>query len=92
MPTVTTEDEMFGLFINYLSGDINELVAVEEAQSITKSWTLHPNPAKDAVLINLPATNLAYQVKLYNATGSLLYQNHTSPNATQHTRKIVIRH
>jgi len=81
---LTTKDEMFGLFLNYLTGDIDGLVAVEESQSITNSWTLHPNPAKDAVQITLPANNQTFQVKLYNATGSLLHQSSTSPNSSQH--------
>jgi len=81
---VTTEDEMFGIFLNYLTGGIDELVAVEEPQSITHNWTIQPNPTKDVVQVNLPASNQAFQVKLYNAAGSLLYQGKTSPNSNQH--------
>jgi len=86
---LTTKDEMFGIFVSYLVGDISKLPGYQEEptpvdeNAIEQNWSLYPNPAKEQIQVNLPVKNQAYQLKLYNATGHLLYQSTTSKAADQ---------
>jgi len=85
---LTTQDEMFGIFVNYLTGDISQLPVAIEETTIPQNWSVYPNPAKEQIQVNLPSYNQPYQLKLYNATGQLLYQSTTSPTANQQTINI----
>lgn len=88
---LTTKDEMFGMFVNYLVGDITKLpgyiMSAVEQSSIELGWSVYPNPAKEFIQVNLPENKQAYQLKLYNATGHLLEQTTTSLSSNQHLIK-----
>jgi len=78
---LTTNDEMFGVFISYLVGDISNLpvvVDVEETPQIQTAWSLYPNPAKEQILVQLPNNNKTYQLKLFDTAGHLLQQTFAS--------------
>jgi len=53
---LTTNDEMFGMFVQYLTGDISEvrdLVSIKESDT-SFDWAMHPNPTKGSINIELP--------------------------------------
>ncbi len=84
---LTTKDEMFGIFVNYLVGDLDQLpTSIEETNSLN-NWSIFPNPAKDQIQVNLPANYESFQLELYNLTGQLLYEITTLPSQVPHLLK-----
>lgn len=82
---LTTKDEMFGVFIQYLTGDISELgtVDVEEIEETNNfSWSIHPNPTSNGIVnIQLPVNLVGEKsVKIYNILGSEILQEKISVN------------
>lgn len=72
---LTTKDEMFGMFVHYLTGDISDVrdlqpVDVNEIDN-TVHWSLHPNPSKNGIVqITLPFNVNETTLKVYNILGS----------------------
>jgi len=75
---LTTKDEMFGVFIQYLTGDVEEVralqepVDVEEIDKVSFDWTIHPNPTSNGIVnVQLPNSLVGEKiVKVYNTLGS----------------------
>lgn len=73
---LTTEDEMFGVFLQYLTGDITEvrdLVGVENLEvNNLFDWSIHPNPSTNGILnVQLPNNVVGEKaIKIYDILGS----------------------
>lgn len=93
---LTTEDEMFGMFIQYLEGDISDLF--EEPMDTTPIDTtdmtfinflpdyqnlhVYPNPTEGVINIDLTNINEDVTVKIFNVLGQVIYeQKVTSANS-----------
>lgn len=86
---LTTDDEMFGVFMNYLVGDISVLeqdttpiVGLNE-QQIESTWSIYPNPTNGKVNINLPNNIEDLNVEVYNAAGELMFGESITVGAKQ---------
>jgi len=72
---LTTEDEMFGIFTQYLIGDISQLPGPEDSVEVSiqdtdlASWNIKPNPAHNYVQIS---TEGLYTVTIYDAIGKVV--------------------
>jgi len=76
---LTTEDEMFGVFLNYLVGDISVLeqdttpiVGLNELQQ-NSNWQVYPNPTTGQVSLILPKNIDDLNIEVYNTAGELLF-------------------
>lgn len=76
---LTTDDEMFGVFMNYLVGDISVLeqdttpvVSIESLDEL-KTWSIYPNPTDGEININLPKNMEDLNVEVYNTAGELMF-------------------
>lgn len=77
---LTTEDEMFGIFMQYLVGDISQLpeeevedsTGVNIIESDILSWNIKPNPANNYVQIS---SQTPAAVSIYDAIGKNVMQN-----------------
>jgi len=82
---LTTNDEMFGMFVQYLTGDISGLNIVDVETIDTKvDWTIHPNPTSSGIVnLQLP-TNVSGQksIKVFNLLGSEVLQQTINLNQT----------
>jgi len=73
---LTTKDEMFGMFVHYLTGDISEVKELQPVVDISEidnalNWSLHPNPTKSGIVeVVLPFTINETILKVYNILGS----------------------
>ena len=82
---LTTKDEMFGVFIQYLTGDISQLTTVDVAEiDATINWTIHPNPTNNGfVNIQLPNNIVGEKLlKIYNTLGSEVLAKPVGKNET----------
>lgn len=72
---LTTEDEMFGIFMQWLEGDISQLPQEEDSTGVSiletdiVKWNITPNPAQDFVQIN---TDKSTEVSVYDAIGRVI--------------------
>jgi len=75
---LTTDDEMFGVFIQYLTGDLSELetVDIEDVDDAGNfNWSLHPNPTSNRVTnIQLPKVAGEKSIKVFNILGKEVLQ------------------
>ena len=71
---LTTNDEMFGLFLQYVKGDISDLdalnVGTNELETPSAMWQIYPNPNNGNTNINyhLPE-NKNVRLSIYNTVG-----------------------
>jgi len=71
---LTTQDEMFGIFVNYLVGDISQLPVSVDHQTINveSKWSVFPNPATAYIQINLPEIRDEFHIDIYDSAGNLM--------------------
>ncbi len=85
---LTTEDEMFGMFIQYLTGDISDLADLEEEEDTIsgigdipqKDWSIFPNPSTGNITLDLTQFNESVEVRIFNVLGETVYQQNFAAN------------
>lgn len=86
---LTTEDEMFGFFVQYLVGDISDLdsldvVGISELNQPKKEWSVFPNPSTGQLNLQLDRVEDVQQIKVFNILGELLHIEKVSGNIQSH--------
>lgn len=88
---LTTKDEMFGLFLNYLTGDIGELVGIEEQDDkIENNWDIYPNPTNGTLRVSLPELKEIFSINIYNAQGKLIFNEKLKPGLQYKTLDLSV--
>ena len=98
---LTTEDEMFGLFVQYLEGDISDLFedpmdTVENPMDTIpqtfinflpdyQNLHIYPNPTEGRINIDLTNINEEVTVKIFNVLGQAVYEQKVMAANTLHS-------
>lgn len=83
---LTTKDEMFGMFVHYLTGDISDVRDLQPVVNIneiekTIDWSLHPNPAKVGIVeLTVPSDMNKTTLKVFNILGNEVLNRQLSLN------------
>jgi len=72
---LTTEDEMFGFFMQYIRGSTSELPSdpgTSVIETFSTNWNIQPNPAQDYVQIS---TDEPSEFSIFDAIGKVIFSS-----------------